>query len=63
MEKPGAYMFFPDGGRRFFQNRGSLLPGYTVSYQRVVFIRMLDLTRCRKFPSVKLVIHRLLWSR
>jgi hypothetical protein len=24
MEKPGAYRFFPDGGRRFLQNRGSL---------------------------------------
>ena len=63
MEKPGAYLFFPDGGRRFLQNRSSVLPGYTVSYQRVVFIRILDLTRCRKFPSVMRVIHRGLWSR
>jgi hypothetical protein len=63
MEKFGAYLFFPDGGRRFLQNRGSVLPGYMVSYQRVVFIRILDLRRCRKFPSMMRVIHRGLWSR
>jgi hypothetical protein len=34
-----------------------------VGNETVVFMRMLVITRCRKFPSVMHVIHRELWSR